>query len=661
MRNLPTFFGADPIGRGGGNVESLTGFFARLCIARYVQATHVVREFVVDRCPSGMFPRRPLALGNFLSQRCAKLDLRPDCALAFAGALERLTSQRGLQGLTVSGFGGVLDPNSVQSLGRNHKYWCAACFAAWQADGSPLYEPLLWRFALVERCPVHRVGLLNRCPTCRRRQPLITQAVPIGHCVRCGHLLHRGTPVASVEEASLDVSDRWALWRSVALSRVLAWTNVLKAGVTVPRSVVVDGMSRLLARALERPPAAWIRAVSSAAAAGVKGRVPPVGSRLRAASFLGIGVARFYRLVSGECCPTLGVLVDSCMQLGVDPVGLLRGDVEGGERSWPPEVGSSLMQCGDPWALAIAVRERRMATRYPERARVFEEFIRDPEAVDLTRLERYGGNRSSLRLAFPMAYARAAELRVERLVRKRELDAAHWKAVLEREIGAGAPRPIAAVAASLGIPHASLTYYCPEHSARIVAMRELSMSTRQPGLRDRVEAALVAARRVQEGPTVHEVARSLGVKDFVVASLCPEDYRLLVDQRERERTARRERYAAAMREDLRRCPPRGVTWVADSLGVCCGTLRASGSEALREVVGCTGGAGSVFEAAARGRCSRSCRRGPGAAVSASSGCGSGTAERVSPQCPGRCVGMWCSAFGTALSLAGAVSSLGGVA
>ena len=100
MRNLPTFFGADPIGRGGGNVESLTGFFARLCIARYVQATHVVREFVVDRCPSGMFPRRPLALGNFLSQRCAKLDLRPDCALAFAGALERLTSQRGLQGLT---------------------------------------------------------------------------------------------------------------------------------------------------------------------------------------------------------------------------------------------------------------------------------------------------------------------------------------------------------------------------------------------------------------------------------------------------------------------------------------------------------------------------------------------------------------------------------
>ena len=219
MRRLRTLFGAEPIGRGGGNVESLTGFLARLCIARYVQPAQLIRAFFIDRCPTGLFPCNSRQVGHFLSRKCGKLDLQTDCALRFVGALESLTHLSGLHRLTFSACARALTPSLKPPLGCMHKRWCPSCFAGWQADGSPLYEPLLWRLALVERCPFHRVALLKRCPTCDCLQPLVTQGVPIGHCTRCGHPLHDGALSSPPDEAALDLPDRLALWRSVALSR----------------------------------------------------------------------------------------------------------------------------------------------------------------------------------------------------------------------------------------------------------------------------------------------------------------------------------------------------------------------------------------------------------------------------------------------------------
>ena len=81
MTRLPTLFGAQPIGCGG-NVESLTGFFARLCIARCVRPTQVIPEFVSDRCPMGLFPLEAQQCTNFLSHGGGKLDLQADSALS---------------------------------------------------------------------------------------------------------------------------------------------------------------------------------------------------------------------------------------------------------------------------------------------------------------------------------------------------------------------------------------------------------------------------------------------------------------------------------------------------------------------------------------------------------------------------------------------------
>ena len=274
--------------------------------------------------------------------------------------------------------------------------------------------------------------------------------VPIGHCTRCGHLLHDGALLSAPDEAVLDLPDRLALWRSVALSRVLAWTSALEPGFVVRPEVMVGRFSRLLAHALERPPVSWI------------------DSRRDLGNALGIEAKDICRLVSGERGPSLVALVDSCMQLGVDPVRLVRGDLHGEDRSWPPEEASGLLPCGDTWRLPVEVRERRSSSRYPERARALDEFIADSEAVDLGRVQRHGGTHATLASAFPLRYARAAELRAERVARARQRNSQRLNAALDREIASGAPRSIREVAASLGVSSESLHYYSPERSAGLL-------------------------------------------------------------------------------------------------------------------------------------------------------------------------------------------------
>lgn len=573
----PVLFGAVPIGRGRGDVESLTGFFARLCVARFILPTRVVSAFLLDRCPPDLLPSAPLRLGHFLSRSSSRFDLQSDCARPFAAALEDLTDLPDLAALTLCASGPVLHAASLHHLGGRRKRWCPACLAARGADGVPLYEPLLWRVALVERCPVHRIALLDRCPVCDRFQPLITQGVPIGSCVRCGHELHHGPTLSVADGSPFDVSERWALWRSVAVSRLVAWSSSVCSSRPSDGPASPSSFCRLLETALQCAPD------------------PAVHSRLALACALGLSANQFYPLHSGDMKPSLRTLVDVSMQLGVDPVRVVTGEFCPGERTWPP-AGSTGLLDGDPWALALELREFRMSHRSPGRARALDGFIADPQAIDLEGLVRaQRTHAASLSLGFPLRYARARELRVERLARRREETSERFNAVLDRELGTGTVPSLTRVAASLGVSQATLVAYSPERSARIVALRESSYSTRESGLGDRVHAALVAALAVPEGPTVHEVARSLGVEDFVVQSLCPDEYRQLVELRDREREARHAGYAAAMRADLARSPPQGITSLADALGVCPATLRRADPRLYADLVA----ASSAHASAAR--------------------------------------------------------------
>ena len=544
----PVLFGAVPIARGEGLVESLSGFFARLCLARFLHATPVWRAYLLDRCHGSLFPAAPLGTGAFLGRSSGPLDVLPASALAFASALEDLTSLSNLRACTLVPLSQCIHLHPGRRQNHLRKHWCPACLARWDAEGVP-YEPLLWRLALVVRCPRHRLKLLDRCPTCASPQPVVTQGVPIGYCVRCGHALYRGADLSSPDEHSLDATERWLVWRSVAVSRLLAWSSALPAA-PLPSLPIVSAFVRLLEHALERPPD------------------PSLRNRLALSCALGINSTHFYPHLSGALRPTLSYAIDTCMQLGVDPVSVARGDYREGERSWPAPDDCSLAPCSDPWALALEARESWGEVRFPERAGALDAFIADDSATDLPAL--IAAQRSapaSLALSFPVRFPRARELRDIRLARHRQATLDRFNHMLDQEIASGSPRPIVEIAASLGIRHALLTSRCPERCDQIRRLRQALFSTNRPDLRDHALSALRSALRVADGPSLASVAHSLDVGPQAIRALFPDECRELVALRDRERSARRAHYIDAMRADLARSRPRGVVSLVADLGI----------------------------------------------------------------------------------------------
>ena len=557
--NHPVLFGAEPIGRARGDVESLSGFFARLCLARFLYATSVWCRYFLHRCTEGVFPATPRPVGAFLGRSSGALDILPESALAFASVLEDLTSLPNLRACTLASLAPYFHLPTGRRQDHLRKHWCPACLAHWEAEEVP-YEPLVWRLALVARCPRHRLRLLNRCPTCERPQPVVTQGVPIGYCLHCAHALYRGADLSPPDEQSLDVTERWLLWRSVALSRLLAWSSSLPVGA-LSSLPVVNRFPRLLEHTLKYPPDSSLR------------------TPLALACSLGINSTHFYPHLSGDLRPTLPYAIDTCMQLGIDPLFLVRGDYREGERSWPPPDDSRLDACSDPWRLALQARESSTHARLPARARALDAFIADPSATDLSGIvTELRASPSSLARSFPVRYPRARELRTTRLERDRQVTVRRFNHVLEHELASGSPRSLADIALSLGTRHAVLTSYCPERCEQLCRMREAMFSTHKPGIRESARDALRAALRVSDGPSVEDVARSLGVRSRAVQSLLPDEHRRLVDLRNTERAARRARYADAMRADLARSRPRGVAWLVADLRVPHPTLKRAGPD-----------------------------------------------------------------------------------
>ena len=169
------------------------------------------------------------------------------------------------------------------------------------------WEPLAWRLMAVTHCPVHWRPLIGRCPHCLHPQPVLSERVPIGHCRRCGRVLHGGSEPLDSSSADMvhvwNEETRFALCRSIALARVRSPCG--------------------------GPP----RRCSTGHAKAAAGIVSPWR--------LGLS-RRNFTVCSTRALPSPRESVDFCLHLGVDPSGLLFGDgAPNGAPPWPRPYGSS--------------------------------------------------------------------------------------------------------------------------------------------------------------------------------------------------------------------------------------------------------------------------------------------------------------------------------
>ena len=171
-------FRVPPFGLGTSQIESLTGYIAR------VARNHLITPYtLLHRGLKWWEINEPERVGEW-TRYISRLELRPAINAHASGhrwveLLETLGGVTGLAGCTAASWSHLFPD---RGLLKKHHAWCPQCFAE---DGDERYDRLLWNFAPTKACTRHRCRLVQRCPTCASEIPAIhARSVP-GVCPRC--------------------------------------------------------------------------------------------------------------------------------------------------------------------------------------------------------------------------------------------------------------------------------------------------------------------------------------------------------------------------------------------------------------------------------------------------------------------------------------------
>ena len=540
---LPPLYGCEPIGLGTALVEGVVSFFTRLCHRRLVGPHDVVDGALHPRVAPDAFVSRT-STAQMLTVYAGRFESLGEDASAMVSALEAATSRRGLRAHTMLPFSplfGQSNPSRVVVVG--HRRWCPACFAHWASDGTPLYEPLLWRLPAVTHCSVHRTALVRCCPRCGVRQRALALWVPIGVCWRCGHALSPEPEPAASRPASSDDAARWAWSRTLAAGRMLV--AVAAGGVPSP-----DGFRRLLSFVLD-----------GRGARGLDRRQLRIG--------LGVYSATFHQWCDGRAFPILRWYVDACHQLGADPVEVMLPGFDPADRTWPPPGDPVLASVGDPWGSALRARECASERSHPQWAQHLDALADRPLDSALKEVaSAVGVGPLQLESLFPSRFARLRDARERHLACVRE----RMRAALEQAIAAGGSVTPGQVARQCGVTLPTLAASWPELDARLRALLPDRLSSTDSSFQHRAATALGEALRVPCGPSARAVADSLGTTTTLLMLAAPDLYRELVELRRLERESLRAHVRRGLAAEARRDVPRPGPELARELGVCVSDL-----------------------------------------------------------------------------------------
>ena len=389
-------------------------------------------------------------------------------AEAAAVALQELTGETGLAVHTCLPWRGLFARNSSGAVNRCSKRWCALCFEAWDRNGLEPWEPLLFRLQPVVRCPMHRVRLSNRCPSCDRTQPFVAQRVPLSYCHHCGARLQLGDPLR--ESGRFDTSGgegdaAWEWWVSVVLGQMLSVQHDSR------RLADPKGFVSLIDRELERD---GVGMNSVADALGLKRNM----------------LRQWRRLIKR---PWLRTFVKICLQLGAHPADVALPDPHGKLRfPWSPWPNRE-----PPW-LRAKVRPVRSARCRPSEA----QLRREANALNtviaaggctsvIAAAQSVGVTYDRLKSDFPEQQqelqALAAGFRDQRKNR--------YRAALCRAIESRDPLTVKAVGRSLGVSAWPLHNAWPDLCARLAEVRaECRRRARDERLKNRCEMVAKAVR-----------------------------------------------------------------------------------------------------------------------------------------------------------------------
>jgi hypothetical protein len=186
------FYSLSPVGVGTPQVESLSGYIARLAEAHVLsvgdmvgrRSTSTASTMVCKRMTS-FHVRRPIE--QVFHATAYAINGVSGRALKWTRILEGLTCCRHLDALTLLP---LRDTLSNMFLFKRWRAWCPECYAA-DRDTGTVYERLLWALGGVTVCPVHVAPLEEKCSFCHKALPPLAAHSRPGHCSSCGSWLGR--------------------------------------------------------------------------------------------------------------------------------------------------------------------------------------------------------------------------------------------------------------------------------------------------------------------------------------------------------------------------------------------------------------------------------------------------------------------------------------
>lgn len=281
------------MGAGTPFTESMTSFVGRLAIRRHLIPSSICGRLVRPLVPEGLRPES-FWRGGLCWQNSVALDGHYEITEALVGALSELTRIDDLSLHTLLPWRRLITRQHSGALYWGQRRWCASCLAESRERDVDLWEPLLWRVALVKRCPVHRAPLSRVCPGCKATQGFMPGVVPIGTCRKCGRYLEIGdrSRTKSAKRLASSVDD-WEWQVSKVVGRLLASQNEMAANASP------QGFLSLL-RSLQCR--------------------PDVPSLLGLSRYLGVNPVGLKAWLQGERLWAFEPFIRACMRVRADPL-----------------------------------------------------------------------------------------------------------------------------------------------------------------------------------------------------------------------------------------------------------------------------------------------------------------------------------------------------
>jgi hypothetical protein len=216
-----------PVGIGTPQVESLSGYVARLAEAHDLSVGNLVGRKPFSNARSGLYKRTTFFRSRPKSHvfHAADYDINGMCrkACKWIGAFQEATHRQDLCRLTLVPLTKVI---SGMFLLRKRRAWCPSCYHEDRKSGL-VYERLLWAIKIVAVCPFHLRPLEERCPFCIRQQPALAVSSRPGFCSACGNWLGEPSSGTSPKSGNRTRNLRNELHQASAVGEILAMTSAV--------------------------------------------------------------------------------------------------------------------------------------------------------------------------------------------------------------------------------------------------------------------------------------------------------------------------------------------------------------------------------------------------------------------------------------------------